>query len=98
MKMNELLDRKQIEKNKLQLKDNWEIINNKKIRCRFVFKDFSEVLDFVNKVAEVSIKLNHHPEIFIRYDEVIIEIWTHKIKGLTKLDFKLAEEIESIKI
>lgn len=96
--MNELLDQKQIEKIKPQLKDNWEVIDNKKIRCRFVFKDFSEVLDFVNKIAEISKKLNHHPEIFIRYDEVIIEIWTHKIDGLTKLDFKLAKEIESIEI
>ena len=97
--MNEtkLLDRKQIEMIQLKLKDNWEVIDNKKIKGQFVFENFLEAISFVNKVVKIAEKLDHHPDISIYYNKVIIETWTHKVEGLTELDFDLAEKIGRLK-
>ena len=56
----------------------WKNTDNKLIR-KFVFKDFIEVMGFVNKVAILSEKNNHHPEIQITYNTVTIELTTHDL-------------------
>ncbi|MCL5410922.1 MAG: 4a-hydroxytetrahydrobiopterin dehydratase [Patescibacteria group bacterium] len=92
-----LLDRKQIKIMKLKLKDNWEVVDDRKIRGQFIFKNFPEAIDFVNKIVKIAEKLDHHPDISIHYNKVIIEIWTHKVEGLIELDFDLAEKIGRLK-
>lgn len=66
---------------------------------KFEFKDFSEALKFVNKVAGVAEKYGHHPDIhLILYNKLVITIYTHSVKGLTNWDFELAELIDKIKL
>jgi 4a-hydroxytetrahydrobiopterin dehydratase len=60
----------------------------------FMFKDFSEAFDFVNKVAKLSQKNNHHPNIEIRYHKVILRLTTHDVGGLTKKDFIMAKKFD----
>lgn len=68
----------------------------KKIRSRFEFKDFKEAMIFVNKVASVAEAERHHPDIFISYNKVVLELWTHAIGGLSENDFILAGKIEKV--
>lgn len=77
-----------------QLKLEWEIIEGKKIRHEFKFKDFVEAMKFVNKVADLAEAENHHPNIHIYYSRVVIDLTTHNIKGLSENDFILAAKIE----
>lgn len=79
-----------------KLKLAWEIIEDKKIRHEFKFKNFSESLEFVNKVAKLAEEENHHPNIHIYYSKVVIDLTTHNIKGLSENDFIMAAKIESI--
>jgi 4a-hydroxytetrahydrobiopterin dehydratase len=51
---------------------------------------------FVNQVAGAAQKLDHHPDIYISYDKVKIDISTHKIGGLSLLDFRLAEQVDGL--
>ncbi len=60
----------------------------------FEFKDFAEAMDFVNSVALLAEKLNHHPDIDIRWNKVTLTLSTHSAGGLTELDFTLAKAIE----
>lgn len=77
-----------------ELKNNWEVLDNKKIKCEFIFNNFKEAVNFVDKIAEVAENERHHPDIHIFYNKVLIEIWTHAIKGLSENDFILAAKIE----
>ncbi|GIW65501.1 MAG: putative pterin-4-alpha-carbinolamine dehydratase [Candidatus Parcubacteria bacterium] len=82
-----------------EVKD-WELVREEgkphKIRKKFEFKDFKEAMEFVNKVAEISEEEGHHPDIYIFYNKVEIELWTHAIKGLHQNDFILAAKIDKI--
>ncbi|MEK6974436.1 MAG: 4a-hydroxytetrahydrobiopterin dehydratase [Nanoarchaeota archaeon] len=80
-----------------KLKD-WTVLDDKLIEREFDFKNFKEAMNFVNKVAEISEKENHHPNILIHmYNKVIITLYTHAINGLSINDFILASKIEKIK-
>lgn len=76
------------------LKTQWENLDNKKIKKEFKLKDFKEAMVFVNKVADIAESEGHHPDITIHYNRVIIELWTHAVKGLSENDFILARKIE----
>ncbi|MEK6983469.1 MAG: 4a-hydroxytetrahydrobiopterin dehydratase [Nanoarchaeota archaeon] len=77
-----------------QLK-GWELIG-REITKEFVFEDFKEAMEFVQKVGEESEREHHHPDIFIRYNKVNITLTTHDADGLTYKDFKLAKIIEQL--
>lgn len=68
----------------------------KKIEKKFVFKNFAQAMEFVNKVAEIAESEGHHPDIFVSYNKVTITNYTHKIGGLHENDFILAAKIEEL--
>ncbi len=51
---------------------------------------------FVNWVAALAERANHHPDMTIRYNEVTISVWTHSDGGLTPKDFTLARGIDAL--
>ena len=69
-------------------------IRDKSIEREFQFKDFKGGITFVNKVADLAEKQNHHPDICIYYSKVKLVLSTHKISGLSKNDFILAAKID----
>lgn len=76
--------------------DNW-VLDGQSIVKETEFPDFKSAIEFVNKVAEVSEKHNHHPEIIITFNIVRLSLTTHSAKALTEIDFKVAEDIDKIK-
>lgn len=76
------------------LKD-WSLEGNM-ITKEFEFKDFKKAIEFVNKVAEIAEKNNHHPDILINYNIVRIMLTTHSEKGLSDKDFSVAVEIDKL--
>lgn len=80
------------------ISNDWKLFETqpKKIAREFSFTDFKQALDFVNKVGAVAEKLNHHPDIVLKWAYVKVEFWTHNAKGLTKMDFAAASEIDKI--
>jgi len=76
----------------------WNLDGKKKIIFKeFEFKDFSESVDFVNKVSKIAEKEDHHPDIHIFYNKVFIGISTHSIGGLSEKDFILGLKINASK-
>lgn len=82
-------------KNRLKKVPEWEL-EKKHIERTFEFDEFSESIDFVNSVAEVSEEEEHHPDIDIRFNKVRLVLSTHSKGGLTELDFNLAERIDTL--
>jgi 4a-hydroxytetrahydrobiopterin dehydratase len=68
-----------------------------KIEKQFKFKNFLQAMEFVNKVAEIAEEQDHHPDIFIHWNEVTLTLYTHAINGLFSNDFILAAKIDEIK-
>ena len=74
----------------------WEVVDNHHLRRGFGFPDFVKALDFVNRVGALAEEESHHPDIHLTWGRVDIEIWTHKISGLSESDFVLAAKIERL--
>jgi len=88
----------QIAKYIAQVSDEWEVLDNLKIRKRFKFKNFMEAIGFVNRVAEIAEEEGHHPDMIINYNRVTISLTTHAIGGLSQNDFIMAAKIDNISV
>lgn len=62
----------------------------------FVFADHYEAMAFVNAVAWISHRENHHPDLAVGYKDVRITYWTHAIGGLSENDFICAAKVEKL--
>ena len=61
------------------------------------FKDFMEAMGFLNKMAELAEKLNHHPDMTVcEYNRVIVATTTHDAGGVTDNDIRLAQGFEDL--
>jgi 4a-hydroxytetrahydrobiopterin dehydratase len=69
---------------------DWRIINAHHLERVFSFPDFGKALSFTNQVGEVAEELDHHPDLRLSWGKLVVQIWTHKVDGLTKSDFELA--------
>jgi 4a-hydroxytetrahydrobiopterin dehydratase len=61
----------------------------------FTAPSFLTAIDFVNTVAVIAERLDHHPDIDIRWNKVIFALSTHSAGGITALDFELAKAIDA---
>jgi len=62
----------------------------------FTFKNYSETVPFVNAVAWIANRENHHPEIEFGYKTCHIRYATHAINGLSGNDFICAAKIDNL--
>jgi 4a-hydroxytetrahydrobiopterin dehydratase len=62
----------------------------------FSFQKFLDGIEFVDEVAGVAERMDHHPDIDIRYTKVTLTLSTHDSGGITQSDLDLAEAIESL--
>jgi 4a-hydroxytetrahydrobiopterin dehydratase len=79
----------------LQAVPNWSK-RAKLISRTFKFAGFLKAVEFVNQVAKKAQKMNHHPDIDIRFDQVTLKLTTHDKGGLTEKDFSLAQQCDEI--
>ncbi len=75
----------------------WAVVEGRDaIRRAFKFADFSAAWGFMNRVALLAEKQDHHPEWSNVYNRVEIVLSTHDAGGLTTRDVKLAEAIDAV--
>jgi 4a-hydroxytetrahydrobiopterin dehydratase len=60
------------------------------IQRTFRFADFNAAMAFVETVAEHAERVQHHPDILIRYSRVTLSLSTHDANGITEKDFEFA--------
>ena len=73
-----------------QLEPGWDVVDNHHLAKSYTFKDFAEALAFVNRVGAVAEEQGHHPDLYLAWGKVRVEVWTHKINGLQLADFVFA--------
>ena len=62
----------------------------------FAFPDYQHTLAFVNAVAWIAQRQDHHPELNVFYDHCRVSFNTHSIGGISENDFICAARIESL--
>lgn len=78
-----------------QLK-GWRIIDEHHLQKEYAFSDFKDALAFANQIGALAEQEDHHPDILLSYGKIKIDIWTHKVDGLTESDFILAAKIDDL--
>lgn len=77
-----------------ELDGDWRLNPDGHLERTYSFEDFAEAMAFANKVAEIAEAEGHHPDLSIAWGKCKVEIWTHKIRGLTESDFYLAAKAD----
>jgi len=67
-----------------------------KLHREFIFADFVQAFGFMTQAALVAERMDHHPEWFNVYKKVVVDLTTHEADGISRLDFELAEAMESL--
>ena len=73
-----------------------EVEDRDAIRKTYHFGSFVEAWGFMNQVALIAERMNHHPEWFNVSNRVEIILTTHEVGGLSDLDVKLAHLVDEI--
>jgi len=98
----QLLNDKQIKQYLKQIPE-WDLLidhsENKDINSisrTFKFKDYQQTLLFINTIAALIHKENHHPDIKFGYNHCLINYSTHSAGGVTVFDFICAAHIDKV--
>lgn len=82
---------------KKSLRPRWELVNEgKALRAHFKFRNFHLTMAFVNAVAYVAHREDHHPDMDVGYDRCVVTWWTHAINGLSENDFICAAKVDAL--
>ena len=74
----------------------WKLNGKGHLEKTYPFDGFRPGLQFVRRVGEMAEEQGHHPDIFLAWGKVTLEVWTHKIGGLAESDFIFAAKADSL--
>ncbi len=70
---------------------------HKNIERPFVRKNFLDAAAFIQQIANVAEKHDHHPDILLSdYKNVKVMLSTHSAGGITPMDFKMARAVDKL--
>lgn len=79
-----------------RLPEGWEVVEDRRLVKAFPFRNFVQAVDFVQALTPIAEEEGHHPDLHVRWGEVRVELWTHKIGGLHENDFILAAKLDRL--
>ncbi len=82
-------------KEMLKQLDGWTL-GDKLISKTFAFKDYYQTIAFVNAVAWMTHREDHHPDLTVSYNKCRVEYSTHAIDGLSENDFICAAKVDAL--
>lgn len=82
-------------RNLLKELDGWEL-NDNRISKTFAFKNYYQTIAFVNAVAWMTHREDHHPDMTVGYSKCRLEYTTHAIGGLSDNDFICAAKVDAL--
>lgn len=79
----------------LQQLSGWQLADHK-ISKVFSFKNYYQTMAFVNAVAWISHREDHHPDMTVGYNQCQVEYMTHAVNGLSENDFICAAKVDML--
>ena len=89
------LDKKSIEQLREKYLPDWEYKDNS-LQKRYTFEDYYETIKFLINTVKPQEELDHHADIAIFFDEVLVKVYTHRTNDVSDFDFKLAVQMDMI--
>ena len=88
----------------MQLDDGWTVVQRLDVKRGTVtilkreyrFANFAEAMRAAVRVGEMAEEQQHHPDLQVAWGALGVEIWTHKIGGLTESDFVFAAKCDVV--
>jgi 4a-hydroxytetrahydrobiopterin dehydratase len=77
-----------------ELDQGWRLNPAGHLERAYAFKNFADALAFANQVGAIAEDEGHHPDLRIAWGKCEVEVWTHKISGLTESDFYFAAKAD----
>ncbi|GHH51087.1 MULTISPECIES: 4a-hydroxytetrahydrobiopterin dehydratase [Gammaproteobacteria] len=75
----------------------WELAENGNALTRtFAFRDYYHTMAFVNALAWIAHREDHHPDLGVHYDRVVARFSTHDVGGLSENDFICAAKASAL--
>lgn len=68
----------------------------KRIETTYALPAFIQIIQLVKLIAQEAERVNHHPDMTIKYDHITFGLTTHDSGGITEKDFSLAKRIAKI--
>ena len=72
------------------------IIENGRLVKLYPFTNYYQTMAFVNALAWISHREDHHPDLTVAYNQCRVAYWTHAIGGLSENDFICAAKCDSL--
>jgi 4a-hydroxytetrahydrobiopterin dehydratase len=88
------MERQRAEELLRELDEGWALNAEGHLQRTYTFSNFVDAMAFANRVGDIAEDQNHHPDLHVAWGKCTVEIWTHKIKGLTESDFYLAAKAD----
>jgi 4a-hydroxytetrahydrobiopterin dehydratase len=79
----------------LQQLPGWQQVGDEIVKT-FSFENYYETMAFVNAVAWLSHRQDHHPDLEVGYNKCKVRYSTHSVGGLSENDFACAGKIEQL--
>ncbi|MDG6928456.1 MAG: 4a-hydroxytetrahydrobiopterin dehydratase [Nitrososphaerota archaeon] len=73
--------------------DGWRLEGDFLVKT-FEFETFMDGIRFVGRVARIAERLEHHPDVHIRYTSIKLALQSHDVGGVTERDVRLAGAID----
>lgn len=91
-----VLDTKQAETLLSQV-DGWELdADSSSLQREFSFDNFYQTIAFVNALAWIANREDHHPDLEVGYKRCLVRYTTHAVGGLSRNDFICAARIDAL--
>jgi len=75
----------------------WELLEDgHALGKTYRFKDYYHTMSFVNALAHMANREDHHPDLGVHYDRCVVRYSTHDVGGLSENDFICAAKAESL--
>jgi 4a-hydroxytetrahydrobiopterin dehydratase len=75
--------------------DGWKLIDGS-IERSFRFANFHETMAFVNAVAWIAHREDHHPDVAFGYNRCTLRFNTHDVNGISVSDFHCAAAVNAL--
>jgi 4a-hydroxytetrahydrobiopterin dehydratase len=75
----------------------WDLVEDGHALSKtFKFKDYYRTMAFVNALAFIANREDHHPDLSVHYDRCVVRFSTHDVGGLSENDFICAAKAEAL--
>lgn len=75
--------------------DDWRYLAGQ-LRTRFATRTFARGLALVDRIGAEAERVDHHPDLDLRYAHVDVTLVSHDVGGVTRRDVRLARTISEL--